>query len=66
VTGAVQLVVGENGRVIEASIAESFGDHCTDQALVAVSGRLWYHWLPSEDFSAPVRVIQPMRVDPVM
>lgn len=66
VTGTVELVVSESGRVIEAAIAESFGDPCTDQALVAVSGRLWYHWLPNEDVSAPVYVIQPMAVEPVM
>jgi len=40
----------------------SSGIRCADDLLERVAGDLLYHWLPSEDFPAPVELTQPMRL----
>jgi hypothetical protein len=63
IKGEVELEVGREGFVREARISRSSGDGCLDQMLVAISGTLWYRWLPNESSPAPVRLLQPMTVD---
>jgi hypothetical protein len=65
VEGEVTLKVGPEGFVQEARISQSSGDACLDQMLVAISGTLWYRWLPNETYPAPVTLLQPMTVDAV-
>lgn len=64
VAGEVRLRVGDGGEVLEARLAEGSGERCADQVLVAVAGKLRYHWLPDEEATAPVDLAQPMRVVP--
>lgn len=61
-SGEVRLVVNENGRIDRAALHESTGDSCWDAVAVRVAGQLWYRWLPSDDFPAPVELLQPITV----
>jgi hypothetical protein len=58
----VQLRVGADGRVTDASLAEGQGASCVSELLVAVAGSLWYRWLPDAEAPAPVDVVQPMEM----
>ena len=42
------------------SSSVSTGSACGDATLARVAGDLWYRWLPSEEFPAPVDVVQPL------
>jgi hypothetical protein len=59
-TGSVRLEVTASGRVEGLAVEQSTGARCADDVLVRVAGDLWYRWLPSDAFPAPVRVTQPM------
>jgi len=58
--GQVHLTVDASGRTDDVEIEESTGDACADEVLSRVASDLWYRWLPSEDFPAPVDLIQPI------
>lgn len=58
--GRVQLRVKASGRVDVLALPGSTGDPCGDRILEDVAGDLWYHWLPSARFPAPVDVVQPV------
>ena len=59
-TGRVGLRIKPSGRVDVLGLAASSGDPCADRVLSEVAGDLWYHWLPNEQFGAPVEVEQPV------
>ena len=56
----VRLVLGADGRVQEAAIAQGAGEACVDELIVAVAGQLRYEWLPDEEVPAPVELLQPL------
>lgn len=58
--GRVRLRVGASGRAAVVGLAETTGDECGDEVIAAVADALWYRWLPSERFPAPVDLIQPV------
>ena len=60
--GSVRLVVNDEGRVDQKEMVEGSGNSCGDRALLAVAGDLWYRWLPSDTYEAPVVLIQPVSV----
>lgn len=60
--GSVHLRVRGSGLVSVEGIGTSTGDPCVDQALLAAAGALWYRWLPSPAYPAPVILEQPMRL----
>lgn len=64
-SGRVRLTVKASGRVDVTGLAESTGDSCADVVLTTVAGSLWYHWLPSERFPAPVELVQPVTLTDV-
>ena len=53
-------MVDEGGRTDDVEIEQSTGDACADEVLSRVAGDLWYRWLPSEEFPAPVDLVQPI------
>jgi hypothetical protein len=59
-SGSVRLTVLVSGRVGKVSVFESTGARCSDDVLATVADDLWYLWLPTPEFPAPVDVIQPM------
>ena len=61
-TGDVWLRVNDSGRVDTVEVVGSTGDLCADGVIMRVAGDLWYRWLPSERFPAPVELIQPVTV----
>ncbi|MCY3613288.1 MAG: hypothetical protein OXH51_17330 [Gemmatimonadetes bacterium] len=62
IRGSVRLRVKITGRVDVTGMAWSSGIRCADDLLQRVAGDLLYHWLPSEEFPAPVELTQPMRL----
>lgn len=62
IRGSVRLRVKVTGRVDVTGVVRSSGIRCADDLLERVAGDLLYHWLPSEDFPAPVELTQPMRL----
>ena len=61
-SGEVRLIVNEDGRIDHVAMTRSTGDTCWDAVAVRVAGQLWYRWLPSDEFPAPVEVLQPITV----
>ena len=61
-SGRVRLSVGVLGYTDVVALEEGTGIPCWDSVLRAVAADLWYRWLPSERFPAPVDVIQPVTV----
>lgn len=61
-SGEVRLVVNEDGRIDHVALTGSTGDACWDAVAVRVAGQLWYRWLPSDAFPAPVELLQPITV----
>ena len=60
--GQVRLTVNSSGRIDALALDQSTGDACWDLVAKRVAGDLWYHWLPSERFPAPVELLQPITV----
>lgn len=60
--GKVGLRVWKSGRVDVTALAQGTDDECGDALIKAVAGALWYRWLPSEEFPAPVDLVQPVTV----
>ena len=58
--GRVHLQVDAGGLAANATMAESTGDACGDKVLALLAGDLWYHWLPTKRFPAPVDLVQPV------
>ena len=58
--GSVRLKVNGTGRVDVLGVERSTGFPCGDATLTRVAGDLWYRWLPSEEFPAPVELVQPL------
>lgn len=58
----VRLTVNARGRINAVSVEQSTGDTCWDAVAMRIAGDLWYHWLPSDQFPAPVELLQPMTV----
>ena len=58
--GEVYLMVNGRGRVDSVQVTRSSGSRCWDRALASIAGDLWYRWLPTELFPAPVRLYQPV------
>lgn len=61
-SGQVRLTVNSSGRIDAAALDQSTGDSCWDLVAVRVARDLWYHWLPNEQFPAPLEVLQPVTV----
>ena len=53
-------MVNERGRVDSVQVTRSSGSYCWDRALASIAGDLWYRWLPTELFPAPIRLYQPV------
>lgn len=64
-SGRVRLTVKASGRVDVTGLAERTGDACADVVLTTVAGSLRYHWLPDEQFPAPVELVQPVTLTDV-
>ena len=62
ISGSVRLRVKVTGRVDVLGTARSSGIRCADELLERVAGDLRYHWLPNDDYPAPVELTQPMRL----
>ena len=62
IRGSVRLRVRVTGRVDVTGVVRSSGIRCADDVLERVAGDLRYHWLPNEDFPAPVELTQPMKL----
>ena len=60
--GQVRLTVNSSGRIDAVSLDQSTGDVCWDLVAIRVAGDLWYQWLPSERFPAPLELLQPLTV----
>lgn len=60
VGGSVRLAVNETGRTDVRGISQSTGYPCADAVLQRIAGDLWYRWLPSDEFPAPVELVQPL------
>lgn len=60
IRGSVRLRVDPGGYAKAVEVGESSGHTCVDQVMAALAGDLQYHWLPSERFPAPVRLVQPV------
>lgn len=60
--GQVRLTVNSSGRIDAVVLEQSTGDLCWDKVAMRVAGDLWYRWLPSERFPAPLELIQPITV----
>lgn len=58
----LRLELNVLGRISDAKVESSEGDACRDGMLTAIAESLWYHWLPNEEFPAPVDLIQPVRM----
>lgn len=58
--GSVRLRVNAMGRVDVLGVERSTGFLCGDATLTRVAGDLWYRWLPTEEFPAPVELVQPL------
>lgn len=58
--GRVRLRVRQSGRTDVVALTQSTGSVCGDEVVRMMAGALWYHWLPSERFPAPVDLIQPV------
>lgn len=58
--GRVALRVWTSGHADVTDLVESTGTECGDAVMTDVAGALWYRWLPSERFPAPVDLIQPV------
>lgn len=58
--GSVRLKVNGTGRVDVLGVELSTGFPCGDATLTRVAGDLWYRWLPTEEFPAPVELVQPL------
>ena len=61
-SGEVRLIVNAEGRIDSVRLERSTGDACWDRVAMRVAGDLWYRWLPSARFAAPVELLQPMTV----
>ena len=61
-SGSVRLTVNASGRIDAVTLDESTGDACWDVVATRVAADLWYRWLPSERFPAPVELLQPLTV----
>lgn len=60
VVSHIRLRVRASGRVDVLGIERTSGDACADDILREAAGALWYHWLPSERFPAPLELDQPV------
>ena len=49
-----------SGHTLVDGIEESTGDECADQVILTLANDLFYRWIPSERFPAPVDLIQPV------
>lgn len=58
----LRLELNAAGRVERARLAAASGNPCSDGMMIGIAELLWYRWLPNETYSAPVELIQPMRV----
>jgi hypothetical protein len=61
-SGSVRLSVNGRGRVDSVALNESTGNACWDGVATQVAADLWYRWLPSDRFPAPVELLQPITV----
>ena len=61
-TGQVRLKVNSSGRIDAVALDQSTGDLCWDLVAIRVAGDLWYRWLPSKRFPAPLELLQPLTV----
>ena len=61
-SGQVRLTVNSSGRIDAVALDQSTGDPCWDRVATRVAGDLWYQWLPSDRFPAPLELLQPMTV----
>ncbi|MGI9627671.1 MAG: hypothetical protein ACR2QM_12600 [Longimicrobiales bacterium] len=61
-SGQVRLTVNASGRIDAVTLDKSTGDACWDLVAKRVAGDLWYRWLPSERFPAPIELLQPITV----
>lgn len=59
-SGSVRLRLDWRGRVTTAAVEESAGYACGDELIRSVAEALWYRWLPSERYPAPVELVQPV------
>lgn len=62
ISGRVRLRVNVSGEAAVEEIVQVTGSACGDQLITAAGESLRYHWLPSEEFPAPVRLVQPVTV----
>lgn len=60
--GEVRLTVNTDGRIDAVTLTRSTGDDCWDRVATRVAGDLWYRWLPSDRFPAPLELFQPLTV----
>ena len=60
IRGSVRLRVRSTGLVDVMGVVRSTGVPCGDDVMETVAGELWYRWLPSEEFPAPVELVQPV------
>lgn len=58
--GTVRLSVLETGLVEVIGVVETTGTVCGDYVIERVAGDLLYRWLPSDEFPAPVELVQPL------
>ena len=56
----VGLRIKASGRVDVLGVVSGTGSRCADDILSEAAGALWYHWLPNDDFAAPLLVEQPV------
>lgn len=63
--GRVRLLVNPSGRTRVVDVATSTGNPCGDEVMTIVADALWYHWLPSDDYPAPVQLTQPITITEV-
>ena len=62
IRGTVRLAVRSNGLADVVGVVRSTGSDCGDAAMERVAGDLWYRWLPSDEFPAPVELIQAVTI----
>lgn len=61
-SGRVRLHVLESGRVEVVGLVKGTGNACADHLLTTAAEDLWYRWLPTPRFPAPVELVQPITV----
>ena len=58
--GRVRLRVNAIGHVSVMELTDGTQDECVNEVMTTVADALWYRWLPSGRFPAPVDLIQPI------